>query len=519
MIAWTIQTLVSTTLLMLLVLAIRRPVASMFGARIAYALWALPALRMILPALPFHRQLFVPVMLAAPDEVKIGLVPPESVTRAFALPPAITASAPAAGIDWPFLLLCVWAGGALLWFAWQMGRYGLFMRRALRGATTISRECGIAVMQSDHVTGPVAAGIVSRRIFLPRDFVARYSPTERRQALLHEGAHHDRFDIVANLAALAVLAVHWWNPIAHRAYRAFRSDQELACDATVLERMGPEERYAYGSALVKSGGGRFTGTACALDRATEIKRRLKMIKRGRIAAPRRYAGALIAATAITGGLLLTASGGAAAEVAREAVKPVAAMLPAAAAAPFADPALPMQVVEHSVQEGAAIAARARAAADRAREAADHAGVAADHAAHAAHQAHLAAAAPLPPLAPLPPIAPGAPRAPVPPVPPIPPVATADEEAFGRMISAQVTASLATARAELASECARRGKPVPDTQDWSRLAMCGVDQAEIRREVAKSLAEARDEVARDRDIPSHIRKSVLASLDQEIARNR
>ena len=80
--------------------------------------------------------------------------------------------------------------------------------------------------------------------------MTRYTPSERRLALLHEGAHHDRRDILANLVALAVLALHWWNPLAHRAYRAFRADQELACEVTVLADVENGDRRAYGSAVL-----------------------------------------------------------------------------------------------------------------------------------------------------------------------------------------------------------------------------------------------------------------------------
>ena len=50
-IGFAFETFVATTLLMLLVLAIRNPVRRLFGSRLAYALWLLPALRMVLPPL------------------------------------------------------------------------------------------------------------------------------------------------------------------------------------------------------------------------------------------------------------------------------------------------------------------------------------------------------------------------------------------------------------------------------------------------------------------------------------
>jgi beta-lactamase regulating signal transducer with metallopeptidase domain len=52
--------------------------------------------------------------------------------------------------------------------------------------------------------------------------------------------------------ALIVLALNWFNPIAWIAFRAFRADQELSCDAAIAAEASPETRCDYARALVKS---------------------------------------------------------------------------------------------------------------------------------------------------------------------------------------------------------------------------------------------------------------------------
>src|SRR3546814_6584819 len=78
-------------------------------------------------------------------------------------------------------------------------------------------------------------------------------------AIDHELAHHRHGDLWANAAALVLLAAQWFNPFAWRAIRAFRFDQEAACDARVLnmvdrdEAEGRGERTArYATAIVKA---------------------------------------------------------------------------------------------------------------------------------------------------------------------------------------------------------------------------------------------------------------------------
>ena len=459
MTSWLASTLVSATLLMLLVLAVRCPIAKAFGARVAYALWLLPALRMALPPLPGHRALYVPVLQIDPaGPIQVGLVPPELPGDPVMLPPDLVRALDPVphfgGWSWGTLLLAVWLVGAVLWFGWQMLRYHRFVAQALEGATPLGTECNVEVLLSDHVDGPVASGVLRRRIFLPRDFTRRYTGAERHQALLHEGAHHDRHDLLANLVGLVVLALHWWNPIAHIAHRAFRSDQELACDATVLARADAEARYAYGSALVKSACARTPAAACALDPATEIKRRLRMIKRARRSLPFRAAGALLATAAIGGGLFATASNGAPSSLAVE--PPVTTVASPRSPAP-ADPLPPEQTQRLHARDPHRAELRA---ADEARLAGEQARLAADQARRAGERARIAAD--------------DARRA-----------ALADGDvARVRRISIDQT------RASMVAACAARGRPVrPDERDWSELALCG--KAAFHADIQAAIAEAHD----------------------------
>ena len=473
MMSWLAYTLVSTTLLMLLVLALRRPVAKAFGARVAYALWLLPALRMVLPPLPGHRELYVPVLRVDPaGPVVVGLPPDLSGARVAMPPELATLLDPvphALAWSWSAMLVALWLGGAACWFGWQLLRYRRFVARALEGATPLGSECRVDVLLSDHVEGPVASGVFHRRIFLPRDFVARYTSAERRQALLHEGAHHDRHDLLANLAGLAVLALHWWNPVAHIAHRAFRSDQELACDATVLAQADAGERYAYGSALVKSACARTPAAACALDPATEIKRRLRMIGRARRPLPLRAAGALLAAGAIGGGLIATASSGTSLSYEQAIASPAA---PAAPAPPVA-PALPEasgrpmpadthrapRLVERDAHRAAALA---RIAGEQARIAGENARIIGDHARIVGENARIAGD-------------------------------RARREGIAQSDAARIrVASLEQARTAMVTACAARGRPVPSTErDWSELALCGkaAFHAELRAAIATARADA------------------------------
>ncbi|HET8611530.1 MAG TPA: M56 family metallopeptidase [Sphingomonas sp.] len=507
MIPWLVQTLIAATFLMALVLLLRAPVTRAFGPRAAYALWLLPALRMILPPLPGWRAMYIPVFWIQPHHSTVGLVDPATAVHLLASTPADAATisaeavtpmpilhpapAPTAAHDWGLLLIALWLGVAALWFGWQMWRYNRFLARALRGAVPLATIKGVSVLMSEGVRGPAATGIWKRRILLPADFLTRYTPEERRLALLHEGAHHDRFDILANLAALAVTALHWWNPLAHHAYRYFREDQELACDATVLADCGAPERALYGRALLKSAVASTPSVACALNPKSRIKQRIAMMTRKPMGRLRLLAGGALAFAMIGGGMMMTASGVEAQPVAPVAPQPP--LPPEAPAAPDAavpppaplPPMPPMPPVSGDnihIRHHLTPAERRRIERDVHRATAEARRSARD----AVAQAHVAEHA-----------------------------ATAAQARIARMdIPRMVQASLNQARADLAVQCAASGTPMPATADWGKLATCGPG---MRKEIQASLAGARASIRAARDLSEAQRAEAMRGLDQALDR--
>jgi hypothetical protein len=200
--------------------------------------------------------------------------------------------------QWVPFMLAMWAGGAVIFLVLQWLAYRAFLGR-IRETSRPARPAlfgGIRTWISNAVDGPLALGVIERRIVLPGDFSRRYNPVERRLALEHELVHHKRGDIWWNLVAMTILAIFWFNPVAWLAFRAFRSDQELACDAAVARTASLDERCDYARALVKSASRPGLIAACALNPAGELKRRLKMMRNHR-ASRLRSTGGVVALTA------------------------------------------------------------------------------------------------------------------------------------------------------------------------------------------------------------------------------
>ena len=344
MIGWLVEALIASALLMALVLAVRTPVRNAFGPQVGYMLWLLPLLRLVLPPLPDGlRQAAVTPISRASETITIFV--------ADGAAPA-TAAPAAAGPSIGLIVGGLWALGALGFLLWHLAGHSRFCRRLIGSAASIEELGGIRVIASEAAPGPLAFGIVRRYVAFPLDFADRYDADERELALAHEIGHHQRGDLIANWIALAVLAVHWFNPIAWRAFRAFRADQELANDARVLAGRSVIDRHAYACAIVKAAHGGAVSAACHLHTIDDLKGRIRMLSTSPRSRRRLVMGGTLVSTLVLAGLGLTASGTSAAAALSGTVGdtigvdlqsgpavPPAPPAPAASAAPAA-PAVP-----------------------------------------------------------------------------------------------------------------------------------------------------------------------------------
>ncbi len=264
---WGLGALVGSSILMLFVLVLRGPVRRWIGAQAGYALWVLPIVRMIIPPLPVDLFGTLPVATNAGARLSVLFVGPHGS--------ALLRDATVAQSNLGTLLLALWLVGAAVLLGWHITRHTRFRRWLLASAINLGRRGTIRIVEA-AVDGPLAFGVFRRYVAVPQDFAHRYRPRERELALAHECAHHARGDLAANWASLAVLAVHWWNPIGWAAIRAFREDQEFAVDAHVLARCDPRARPEYAHVLAKAAGVSSL-PVCNLNTRSSLKGRLIML--------------------------------------------------------------------------------------------------------------------------------------------------------------------------------------------------------------------------------------------------
>ncbi|MEB1531032.1 TonB family protein [Xanthomonas sp. WHRI 7945] len=270
------------------VLALRAPLRRMFGASVAYTLWAVVPLAMLGVLLPGDVRPALPAVLAMP-QVWVGL--PQGSAGA-------TGAMAMANDHLALWMAALWLLGAatmaaVLWR--QQRRYRRSLGRLSPGAD--------GVLYAQHAAhGPLVLGAWRPRVVLPMDFAMRYPTAQSELVLAHERMHIARGDTRCNLLLAALRCVYWFNPLLHWAAPRFRFDQELACDAAVLARH-PASRRSYAEAMLQT---QLDVTAlpvgCHWQAGRTLRQRIGMLRRPAVSGWRRRAGiAVVAMAALCGG--------------------------------------------------------------------------------------------------------------------------------------------------------------------------------------------------------------------------
>jgi beta-lactamase regulating signal transducer with metallopeptidase domain len=216
----------------LLVLLLRPLVLRWLGANVAYRLWLVVPVAVAASFLPPRERIVVvssPEIVKATREPASPLGPPPAVSEEAFEPIAAIPSASVPALADAVVVL------------WLLGAVALLVR-----STVSTRR-----LATDPSIGPALVGVFRPRLVLPSDFETRFDAQERALILAHEEVHRLSGHTVVNAVVEVARCANWFNPLVHLAAHRLRTDQELACDATVIAAR-PSERRAYAQALLKA---------------------------------------------------------------------------------------------------------------------------------------------------------------------------------------------------------------------------------------------------------------------------
>ncbi|MEO1175335.1 MAG: M56 family metallopeptidase, partial [Myxococcota bacterium] len=215
-------------------LALRPLVRRVLGSRLAYGLWVLVPLSVAAWVLP------APVAFA--DPIGWPTPVPARVSEARkVVTPELDEPVTAPLADNSVALVereLVARGLSLLWLLGVLAGIGLIVvrhRRALAAlGELVPTERDDVFRSSRSAIGPGLYGLIRPRIVVPSDFETLFDTQQQQLIIAHERAHRRHGDTRTNAIATFGVALTWFNPIGYIALRAFRYDQELARDASVV---------------------------------------------------------------------------------------------------------------------------------------------------------------------------------------------------------------------------------------------------------------------------------------------
>ena len=267
----------TVSLAALVPLILRRLMKKRYPARMVCVVWAILALRLLVPVQLTLPQAPVQVMPRTNYVVQsnqtafrqAGLPVVQNPTRWVTGTQAQALSAADTGtvktVDITDILLTLWLAGVISCILWQgIGYYRLI--RSLKGKScsveradlhTILREqCADLVIDreiplrvSAAADCPMLAGFIHPTLYLPDERISR---TDAAFIFRHELTHYKHGDLWLKLLLLAARCLHWFNPLVHLIARFAQEDIEAACDDAVVRGHDGAYRRAYGETILRS---------------------------------------------------------------------------------------------------------------------------------------------------------------------------------------------------------------------------------------------------------------------------
>lgn len=267
----------TVSLAALVPLILRRLMKKRYPARMVCVVWAILALRLLIPVQLTLPQAPVQVMprtsyVVQSDQTafrQAGLPVGQNPTRWVTGTQAQTLSAADTGtvktVDITDILLTLWLAGVIACVLWQgIGYYRLI--RSLKGTsqpveradlhTILQEQCAdliidreIPLRVSSAADCPMLAGFIHPTLYLPDERISR---TDAAFIFRHELTHYKHGDLWLKLLLLAARCLHWFNPLVHLIARFAQEDIEAACDDAVVRGHDGAYRRAYGETILRS---------------------------------------------------------------------------------------------------------------------------------------------------------------------------------------------------------------------------------------------------------------------------
>lgn len=250
--------LLSSSVLILLLVALRSILQGRISARLQYALWLLVLVRLLVP-ISFFRSPISVAETVAPAVMRVEDVSYRPVVYRYTYDGSgspvqadeeetIKIRKPAPKWTVRDVIRVVWfCGSAVMtsWFLVVNRRLSSWLRKV---RVPYGRESVVPVYMADGIPSPCLFGLFRPAVYLTPH--AAEDDRRARQIIAHELTHFRHGDVFWAFMRSVCLVVWWFDPLVWLAAALSRQDAELACDEGTIKALGEEARFDYGRTLV-----------------------------------------------------------------------------------------------------------------------------------------------------------------------------------------------------------------------------------------------------------------------------
>lgn len=176
------------------------------------------------------------------------------------------ASSPTGGIEVNYTTLgIVWISGVSVILLYLVLVNGLLFLRLKKQPTYDTREIieileeskkrlqvhsKVSVIYDNGLKSPALFGWRRPKIIISPQIIDKLSPEDLKYVFLHELSHLKRHDLLVNTLVTITQVIYWFNPLIGYALQQMKCDCEIACDATALATVQPQEHQKYGQTII-----------------------------------------------------------------------------------------------------------------------------------------------------------------------------------------------------------------------------------------------------------------------------
>ncbi len=278
------EIIITSSILILIVLALRFLLRGKLSPTVIYALWAIVALRLLLPFNFFDSRVSVMNLFERQETID----EPIDTEQTFQSVPdyMLDADNPYTDTDefheeLPYaeyeiiqneqngnadnthvdnsvtnnkapkaedILLAVWLVGAVGVLGYALFSNLTFWLRLKNSREQLYENTLLPVYIAEGISTPCLFGVIRPGIYL-NEFAA--CDRQRAEYIInHEYIHYTHRDHIWAIVRVLCVSIYWFNPLVWIAASISRQDSELACDSAVVKAIGEEHRLDYGRTLV-----------------------------------------------------------------------------------------------------------------------------------------------------------------------------------------------------------------------------------------------------------------------------